>query len=81
MALSDRVANPPTAIHGSPCSIGTLLASLEGDELSALEHMLGSRSWSATAIYDAVRDEGYEIGRQSINRHRGGKCRCAKDAA
>jgi hypothetical protein len=43
--------------------------------------MLGSTEWNATAIYDAVRDEGYEIGRQSINRHRRGACRCYRDAA
>lgn len=81
MALSDRVANPPASVHGSPCSIGTLLASLQGEELTAFQQMLASKAWNATMIYDAVRDEGYEIGRQSINRHRGGRCRCFKDAA
>jgi hypothetical protein len=81
MALSSRLNQPPRSVHGSPCSIGTLLATLTGGELEAFKTMLGSTEWNATAIYDAVRDEGYEIGRQSINRHRRGACRCYRDAA
>lgn len=85
MALADRItAGRPVPIHGSPCSVGVLLDTLKGDELEALNLMLGTperRGWSATDIYDALIAEGYEVGRQSINRHRGGKCRCAKAAA
>lgn len=81
MSLADRVTAPPPPIHGIPCSIGALLDTLAGDELAAFQHMLGSSDWTATAVYDAVRDEGYVIGRQSINRHRGRKCRCFRDAA
>lgn len=81
MGLSERLAAPPTTIHGLPCSIGTLLIELDPADKAALEQMLGSRQWNATMIYDAVRAEGHEIGRQSINRHRGRKCRCYKDAA
>lgn len=82
MALADRT--PPTQMSGLPCSVGALLDRLDGDELAAFQQMLGTpeqRGWSATAIYDAVRDEGYDIGRQSINRHRGRTCRCHKDAS
>lgn len=83
MALSDRLNHPPVAsFHGIPCSIGNLLNTLEGDELAAFRHMLDTPAqWNATAIYNAVRDEGLEIGRQSINRHRRGACRCYKAAA
>lgn len=81
MALSDRLAAPPTTFHGTPCSIGALLDTLEGDELTAFQQMLGSKAWNATMIYDACRDEGHTIGRQSVNRHRAGRCRCFKDAA
>lgn len=80
MALADRT--PPRPSTGLPCSIGALLDRLHGDELDAFRQMLGTpenRGWSATAIYDAVRDEGYDIGLQSINRHRGRKCRCFRD--
>jgi hypothetical protein len=79
MALADRVKNKPQTIHGLPCSVGLLLATLEGDELKALKTMLGSpqqRGWSEGDIYDALTAEGHKVGRQSINRHRGGRCRC-----
>lgn len=81
MALADRVTAPPPMLHGLPCSIGALLDSLDAAERGALQMMLDSSQWNATMIYDAVRDEGHQIGRQSINRHRSGKCRCVRDAA
>lgn len=82
MSLKARVASPPpSTIHGLPCSIGTLIAHLDGDELAALNAMLYDLGWNAGQVYDALRDEGYTVGRQSINRHRGQKCRCFRDAA
>lgn len=80
MALADKITAPPKPQHGLPCSIGSLLNQLEGAELEAFQTMLGTperRGWPATAIWRACLDEGHEIGLQSINRHRGGKCRCA----
>lgn len=85
MALADRLtAGRPVPIHGSPCSVGTLLDTLDGPELEALNLMLGTperRGWAASDIYDALTAEGYEVGYQTINRHRGRKCRCFKAAA
>jgi len=79
MSLAKRVQEPPVRTYGMPCSIGNLLNTLEGDELAAFKVMLGTPDkpgWDASAIFDAVTAEGYAIGRQSINRHRGRKCRC-----
>jgi hypothetical protein len=82
MALSSRIDTPPPAqIHGHPCSIGALLDQLEGEERQALTRMLYELGWNATQVYDTLRDEGYVVGRQSINRHRRQACRCFKDAA
>lgn len=79
MALSERIKNPaPAVIHGLPCSIGSLLATLDEAEAAALNAMLYELNWNAGQVYDALREEGYTVGRQSVNRHRGGKCRCAK---
>lgn len=78
MALSDRVKAPAPNMAGMPCSVGVLLDTLTGDERDALTHMLASRAWSQAMVWKALTDEGYEVGMQSINRHRGGKCRCAK---
>lgn len=79
MALADRVHNPAPGIHGMPCSVGVLLDTLQGAELDALKQMLASREWSQAMVWKALTDEGYEVGLQSINRHRGSRCRCAKD--
>ena len=79
MSLSDRVKTPPKRSTGFDCSVGRLLNTLEGDELAALIAMLGTpdeRGWSQSDIYDALTAEGHEVGRQTINRHRAGSCRC-----
>ena len=85
MALSDRINEKrPAPIHGYPCSVGKLLAELDGDEREALLHMLGTNErpgWSAADIFAALTSEGHTVGYQTINRHRGGKCRCDKAAA
>jgi hypothetical protein len=83
MALADRLNDRTPVIHGKPCSVGALIEQLKGDELSALVTMLGTSEnpgWSEGEIYDALLAEGYVVGRQSINRHRGGRCRCERAA-
>ena len=79
MALADRLAeNPPLDIDG--CSVGKLLARLDGAELDALQVMLGTPDnwgWTAPDIYEALKAEGHAVGFKAINKHRGSKCRCA----
>ena len=84
MALADKLHGPTPIVHGKPCSVGALLERLEGDELAALQTMLGTpekRGWAASQIFDALTAEGYEVAYQTIGRHRGGRCRCVRDAA
>jgi hypothetical protein len=77
MALSDRLqAGPPKSIHGNPCSVGTTLAALPVKECESLQRMLDDRAWTERMIFDALSDEGIEVGRQSIGRHRNHRCRC-----
>lgn len=76
MALSDRVKDAPRGATGLPCSVGELLASLEGDELAALNAMLYELGWSQARIWQALNDEGHHVGQQTINRHRSRACRC-----
>ena len=82
MSLSDRVKTPPTRSTGLPCSVRVLLDTLKGTELDALVAMLGTPEkrdgWSSEAIYDALTAEGYKVGRQSVGRHRRGRCKCGK---
>jgi hypothetical protein len=79
MALADRLENPQRNMAGTPCSVGLLLDTLQGGELDALQQMLASREWSQAMVWKALTDEGYEVGMQSVNRHRGEKCRCVRD--
>lgn len=82
MSLTDRVAEGPApVIHGSPCSVGIVLKRIPPAEAKALAEMLGDGSWTAGQIYDALLEEGHGVGRQTIARHRAGKCRCGKDQA
>lgn len=81
MALADRLQSTPQRIAGLPCSIGALEDRLDGEEREALDSMLHKLGWSAARIYDALTTEGYEVGRQSINRHRAKSCRCYKASA
>lgn len=84
MALADHAANPPKAkAAGVPCSIGHLYTLLADDakELAALDQLLYGLGLNATQVYEALEAEGYEVGRQSINRHRGRKCGCYKAGA
>jgi hypothetical protein len=78
VALKDLLEDAPTRMTGKPCSVGALLARLEGDELAALEAMLYRLGWSQRRIYDACTEEGYIVGEQMINRHRSQGCRCFK---
>jgi hypothetical protein len=79
MALADRVTTTQRNVNGLPCSVGVLLDTLEGDELAALQQILADRTWSQAMVWKALTDEGYEVGMQSVNRHRGSKCRCATE--
>lgn len=86
MALADRLKDHrPVVRTGTPCSVGVLLAELQGSERAAFQKMLGDPvkrdGWPATDILDALRAEGHVVAFQQINRHRGGRCRCAKDSA
>lgn len=81
MALADRVTQPPgNKQPGIPCSVGRLLDELPDSERDALQQMLGTPAkpseWTQSAIFDALIAEGHRVGQSTINRHRGGYCRC-----
>lgn len=92
MSLADRVTQRPETIHGTPCSVGSLIASLEASELAALQKIMygrtgltepagGFRGWTEQEVFDTVTGEGYSVAKNQINEHRGKRCRCYKDAA
>lgn len=79
MGLADRLTDTPAAIHGKPCSVGALVAKLEGTEDGKTLHSwLYELGVSQNRIYKALEADGHIVGEQSINRHRSRSCRCFK---
>jgi hypothetical protein len=76
VALADKLDQTAKRTHGLPCSVGALEERLDGAEADALHAMLHTLGWSASRVYDALAAEGFEVGRQTINRHRSRSCRC-----
>jgi hypothetical protein len=76
VALKDRLDDTPKRQVGLPCSVGALIDKLPPDEADALNDMMHTLGWSAARIYEALAAEGYEVGRQTIGRHRSRSCRC-----
>lgn len=79
MSLKARAATPPAGSkQGLPCSIRTLLETLPKDESAALKTMLDApwRVWPHTEIEKAIEDEGHQVGRGAVGKHRRSTCRC-----
>ena len=77
MALTDRVKSnaPKRKPSGNPCSVQKLLDELPEAESAAFQFMMDD-GWSQERIYADLKDEGREVGKQTINRHRSKACRC-----
>lgn len=91
MSLADRVTQRPDTIHGTPCSVGSLIDSLEPTELAALQKIMYGRAgltepaapfrgWTEAEVFATVKAEGYTVAKNQINEHRGKRCRCYRDA-
>lgn len=79
MSLATRATTGSTKrIHGTPCSIGELLSTLEKAEAKALQTMLDApwRVWPHLHVEEAVRTEGYTVGQGQVGKHRRRACRC-----
>lgn len=79
MALADRLDEVEEKGPGLPCSVGVLLRTLDPDDVATLETLLGTKdNWGETAqyIFDVLRADGHRVAYQTINKHRGEKCRC-----
>lgn len=91
MSLAERVTQRPETTHGTPCSVGSLIASLDPAELVAFQTMMygrggltqptrGYKGWTEAEVYKTATEEGYAVAKNQINEHRGKRCRCYRDA-
>lgn len=76
MSLADH--EPALRPTGLPCSIGHLLHTLPEREAEILQSWLDNPVATQEWIYLTLRTEGHPVGRQTINRHRRGLCRCER---
>lgn len=83
MSLADRLHNSDKnkSISGLPCQLGRLLATLPDDDSKALANVLhatqGEKNWlPSSAVVNALREEGYNVGQTAVQRHRRKMCRC-----
>jgi hypothetical protein len=71
------VQKQPT-VHGAPCSIGKIyrdnLADVE--EIDQLDSLLYEQRNTAREVWDELVRAGYQAKLSTVNKHRGGSCRC-----
>lgn len=85
MTLFDQVlAQLPRTQAGPKCTVGVLIKSLDPDESASLRKAIATTglqripsSTIATAIKSAY---GISFGREALDRHRKGLCKCEEDA-
>ena len=88
MGLAERLAVTPR-LDRRKCSIGRLLDSLPENESGALQRAIDQirqvdpnrrksrqEPYTATWLAGVLADEGYEIARQTVNRHVLRECHC-----
>lgn len=63
--------------RASGCSVGHLVASLDGDDRDDLVALLDDSGTQHATIHAVLRDVlGVKINQHTIGRHRAGKCSC-----
>lgn len=73
-ALADAMPGP-----GPRCTIWTLLhETLDGTDADELRAALDDRGIPARAIADVMTAAGHNLGDQTVNRHRAGRCSCGR---
>lgn len=84
MAFAEKINHPPRRMSGKPCSVQLFideLAEKNPAEKTGFEELLASQK-SGAAIWHSIVEEsaehGYttQVGKQTVNRHRSGACRC-----
>ena len=75
MAITDiqTIAQRPYT-PGPPCTVCASIASLPPSEAEALRSLLADRSWRYQELSERLRDEGLNLGAQSLSRHARGRC-------
>ena len=65
--------------HGIYCSVGLVLGQLDAERAARLCAALADPLLQHAAISRTLRKWGVSVGRDSVQRHRNGICRCDRD--
>lgn len=85
MSLSDKLSKAVDEASQLLCKVGALLINpkltpTEREQLATILSMPDDHPGrvSNSALSQILRDEGYDISKSSIDRHRGGRCTCTR---
>jgi hypothetical protein len=69
-ALDELKKNPPIINAANTCRVAIILKSLNADERAALEKAIEDRTIAARSISNLLKENNFQIGIDSIRRHR-----------
>jgi len=77
MSLAQALAAHTPSKPGPKCAIYRLFQELDPDDAAALTEALADKNrWPHVDLARRLRAEGYDVGRDSVSRHRKGDCAC-----
>ena len=76
-ALADPNYRPA---KGPTCTVTVLLSTMDDDDADLLRKAMANPYAPTTAIAAALADQGYRITAATLQRHRRGECRCARES-
>lgn len=79
MPLKNREPAARPTVHGAPCSVGEVYRNNlhDAEEIDALDTLLYEEGRDAGYVWQELHSAGYSgVARSTINKHRGGTCRC-----
>lgn len=77
MALTSEDFPSGNRRQGMPCSVATLLASLDDNDRAVLESVLADLSIGHATIERTLAAKNMKVGTGTVGKHRRGDCRCA----
>jgi hypothetical protein len=77
MGLAEAIRKQAeSSVYGIRCRAGQMLAKMPEVDAKALREALADMEKQTTVIVRALHDEGYQIGYDSVHRHRKRVCGC-----
>ena len=77
MSLLDTLADPQYAPRRGPeCTVSIAISEMDDDTLAKFTAAMDNPSAAGTLIAEALRDLGFKVRADAVQRHRRGACRC-----